>query len=228
MKILALDTSTSTCVVGISEDDHPLAETTFQAGRSSSAKLLPALQWLLEIVGLKTTDLDAFGIVLGPGSFTGLRVGLSTIKGMAWALKKPFVGINALDVLVHQVPEKERCLVPMLDARKGRVYGAVYQWTKTLETKILASDTNAVELISKVDQPVLCFGEGARTHEAELRKVFSEEKLKFAAPSTDIPHGATLCKLSYEKLLKEERLEIHSTQPIYLLSREANLGLYGD
>src|SRR5262249_7328147 len=148
MKILAIDTSSRCGVVGISEDGELLAEVMLRSQETHSARLLPSIEWVLRMSNLTLDDLDGFGVVTGPGSFTGLRVGLATIKGLAWAKKKPVVALHSLEVLVQPFVHTSRLIAPMLDARKGRVFAALYRWGDGKLNEVLApTDTEAKKVV---------------------------------------------------------------------------------
>ena len=127
MNLLAVDTSGPNGAVGLGIDGKTVAETLFSCHETYSARLLPVIDSILKENNLSVDVIDMFGVVIGPGSFTGLRVGLATIKGLAWANQKPMVGISSLEVLAHNLRNTRKPIIPMLDARKQRVYGAIYQ-----------------------------------------------------------------------------------------------------
>ena len=96
MKILAIDTSTPSGSIALLEDDQLIAESTTCIQKTHAERLLPSIKTLLDNIGTKLEDIDGFALAIGPGSFTGLRIGLSTIKGLAWSLKKKVVGFSTL------------------------------------------------------------------------------------------------------------------------------------
>jgi tRNA threonylcarbamoyladenosine biosynthesis protein TsaB len=224
MKVLAIDTATTCGVIGIGEHGRPVAEISLVSRENHSARLLPSVDWLLTMAGWKIEEIDGFGVTLGPGSFTGLRVGLSTIKGLAWALKKPVAGLNSLEVLACQVRAEREILVPMLDARKGRVYGAAYRWSEgSVETLLPPGDVPVSELISGLrGSSLLCFGEGARKYRAEIEAV-GRSDVAFAPPEYDLPRGATISRVTFEALSRSETLDIGPVEPTYLRASEAEL-----
>lgn len=131
MKILAIECSAETASAAITEDRELLGVYTKNAGRTHSEKLLPMIDELLCSYSLKIDDLDLLACTAGPGSFTGIRIGVSTIKGLAFAKNKPCIGISSLEALAYgfdSFPE-ECIIVPSIDARRGNVYNAVF-WQK--------------------------------------------------------------------------------------------------
>jgi len=162
MRILALDTATSACTVAVVEDDAPLAELTLQVPRAHSTRLMPLVAQAVAESGLAKTDLDALAVGVGPGSFTGLRIGLSTVKGLAFALGKPCVGVPTLKALAYGTGAQLGLVVPMLDAKRGEVFAAVYAAGD--------SDPNTwAELVPPCHIPVGELGERVQELRAGLR-----------------------------------------------------------
>jgi len=189
MNILCIDTSTSYGVLSLSENENTLAEISFSSNEMSSSKLLPTIEWLCKSAGVEFDAIDGFGITLGPGSFTGLRIGLATIKGFAWAKQKPVVGISPLEALAFPLKFSPFTIVPMMDARRGRVYGAGFRWNgKHLELVFPPSDLQAHVLVSKIDAPMICLGQGARKYKDEIMRNASAKHIQFAPLDCDIPH----------------------------------------
>ena len=129
MKVLGVDTATSGGGIGIIDDEKVLADYTFEAGDTPSATLILAIQAVLDQAGLDLAALDAIAVSLGPGSFTGVRVGLSAVKGLSLAGGMPVLGISTLDALASQLPRPRtpNLICPLIDARKGEVYAALYK-----------------------------------------------------------------------------------------------------
>src|SRR3989304_2738806 len=146
MKILAIDTSTPSESIALLEDDQLIAELTTCIQKTHAQRLLPSIKTLLDNIGTKPEHTDGFALAIGPGSFTGLRIGLSTIKGLAWSLNKKVAGISTLEALAMNLPYSDKPVFPMLDARKKEVYAAVYKCNKkygrTIRPEIRRSTTS--------------------------------------------------------------------------------------
>ncbi|TFG92965.1 MAG: tRNA (adenosine(37)-N6)-threonylcarbamoyltransferase complex dimerization subunit type 1 TsaB, partial [Syntrophobacterales bacterium] len=148
MITLAVDTSVTTTSVALLEEDDVQAELFLQTGRNHAEVLLPAIERLLASVGIEKSQIDLFAITVGPGSFTGLRVGVSTVKGLAFVLQKPVVSVCTLDALVMNVPHPDArvTICPMVDAGRGEVYTALYlpsgpdTYEKTLQECVVRPD----------------------------------------------------------------------------------------
>ena len=128
MKVLAIDTTSNVATAAVAEDDILLGERVLNYKRTHSQKLMPMISELLEELELKAEDIDVFAAANGPGSFTGLRIGVATIKALAHAADKPVVGVSTLAGLAYNLPYCEHIIVPIMDARRNRVYTASYIW----------------------------------------------------------------------------------------------------
>lgn len=126
MRILALETATAACTVAVTDGDEVRAELTLQVPRAHSTRLMPLIAQAIGESGIAKADLDAIAVGVGPGSFTGLRIGLATAKGLAFALNKPCVGVSTLKAMAYGTGAQMGLAVPMLDAKRGEVFAAVY------------------------------------------------------------------------------------------------------
>lgn len=148
MPVLGIDTATAACTVALVEESRIIAEYTVNDKKSHSRRLMPIIDAVLKEAGLKGQDLEALAVSLGPGSFTGLRIGLATAKGLALAWGKPVLGIPTLDGLAHSLPGTPHVLCPLLQARKGEFYWALYRWagpSLLRETDYCAGDLTQLE-----------------------------------------------------------------------------------
>lgn len=131
MKVLALDTSSIVASVAVMNDGILLGEYTLNHNKTHSQKLVPIIQQLLSDLELEPFDIDLFAVSKGPGSFTGLRIAITTAKAMAYALDKPIIGVPTLDILAHNISFCQHLICPIMDARNNRVYTALYKWILT-------------------------------------------------------------------------------------------------
>lgn len=129
MKILAVDTATKTCSICIADNEDLLAEISVNHGQTHSRRLMPMIDMLLGSCGFTPRGMDGIAVTIGPGSFTGLRIGLSTVKAVAFAASLPVAGVSTLEALAFQFPFASCPVCPMIDARKGEVYSALYSFT---------------------------------------------------------------------------------------------------
>ena len=121
MRVLAVDTATYSCSVAITDGDRLLSETTLVSGETHSRHLASLIEALTQTAGLSLEQMEGFAVSRGPGSFTGLRIGISTVKGLAVAGNRPMVGVSTLAALAWQVGPTDHLICPMIDARRDEV-----------------------------------------------------------------------------------------------------------
>lgn len=217
MRHLCVDTSGARTVLAIGEGTAAVGEAVL-TGDGHSEKLIDAIQGLLVARGWALADLDGYGIVLGPGSFTGLRVGLATLKGFGAALPRPTVGLDALDLLVAQAPAGLDAVAAVRHARKGKVFAAAYRragdgWTR------LAPPIETDPASFHAAHPVHAF-----VGDAPLRQPALFDGLPVAPGAEHHPSPATLCRAAYARHARGERLDLATVEPHYVSTLEFNPG----
>ncbi len=183
MTILAFDTASSSGAVALSREGVILAHTQLNIGLTHSEQLLPAVNDLMQLTGVSVNELDAIAITAGPGSFTGLRIGFSTAKGMALGLHKPLIPVPTLDVLAQNGAGVTGLIVPIMNARRQQVYTAVYR--SDGKCIVRESDYQAIALadlltaLKNVDgQPAIYFtGDGVDVFSEEVRQTLGSQAL---------------------------------------------------
>ena len=167
MRILSVDTSTAACSIVLSVDGRLEGEVNVESEETHSVRLLPGIETLLRSCGCGIKDVDVFAVVCGPGSFTGVRIGLTTIKGLAESLAKPTIPVTAFEAWVEKFPEQEGILVPVIDARRGEIYGAVYSRSGAATEVLSPGRVERVpELLASISHSQVCFvGGGAALYE---------------------------------------------------------------
>ncbi len=148
MKILAVDSTAITASVAITEDELLLAEYTIANGNTHSETLLPMIESALNILGLSVSDIDLFACSAGPGSFTGVRIGAATVKGLAFDSQKPCVAVSTLEALAYNLVGVKGLICPVMNARRSQVYTALFESDGEDLTRI--SDDSAIS-ISELD-----------------------------------------------------------------------------
>jgi tRNA threonylcarbamoyladenosine biosynthesis protein TsaB len=223
MKVLGVDTSTMTAGIGIVEDDEILVELKFSVKITYSEILLSCIDQALKNVGLTIDDLDGFAISIGPGSFTGLRIGLSTLKGLSFATGKPLASVPSLDALAYLSLYCQYPVVTMLDAKKDQVYAAIYE-TKEGELK-RESDYLVIDvedLAKRISRKTLFVGPGAKLYQRKLIELL-KDKAYFSQAEQSLPSGATVAFLGSKKLILNQFEDIVNLEPLYLRKSEAEL-----
>ena len=130
MRLIALDSSGLVASVAVVEDDLLIAEYTIQYKKTHSQTLLPMLDEIKKMIDLDFEQIDAIAVAAGPGSFTGLRIGSATAKGLAFAMEKPIVGVPTLDGLAYNLYGTDKIVCPIMDARRSQVYTGIYEFVK--------------------------------------------------------------------------------------------------
>ena len=224
MKVLGIDTSTSCGSVGLIDDDSFIAEYLLNIPVTHSERLLGAIELILRESRCVLEDLDGWAISLGPGSFTGLRIGVSTVKGLAFATRKPVAGVPTLDALAHLISPTPYLICPILDARKGEVYAAFYRYEKgdNLEKISPYQAIRPEELVRKIDEKVIFIGDGVRTYGDYLQKTLPSLST-FPPSPIHVLYGSIVAKLGLEFLRKGESLDLAAFTPIYVRSSEAEI-----
>ena len=231
MKILGVDTSTAVGSIGIIEDESVVAEYSLNIMAMHSARLMPAIDDMLKRAELTVRDIDAFAVAIGPGSFTGLRIGVATVKGLCYALNKPIVGIVTLDALAYNLRFVDKLICPILDARRGEVYSAVYRSGDGLlrQTDYLCTKIEA--LLEYLTEPTIFLGDGLPRYREIIVDTLKNNAI-IAEPLLGFCRGAVVALLGYARLSKGESDDYFSLTPFYIRRPEAEVkfeaGLLGN
>lgn len=165
MKILALESSAVACSVCLTEDEELIAEAYENSGLTHSVTLLPMAEEMLKNCGVKLEDVDVVAVAAGPGSFTGLRIGVSAAKGLAWTLDKPCAKVSTLEAMAWNLVGFEGNLCPVMDARRSQVYNALFSSDGQTVTRLTPdraiSLEELTEEVKKMDKPQVLVGDGA-------------------------------------------------------------------
>jgi tRNA threonylcarbamoyladenosine biosynthesis protein TsaB len=224
MKVLGIDTSTSCGSVGLIDDGEVISDYLLNIPVTHSERLLGAIEIVLREARWSIENLDGWAISLGPGSFTGLRIGVSTIKGLAFATGKPVAGVSTLDVLASQIAPTSHLICPILDARKKEVYTAFYRYEEDHSLKRL-SDDHAIrpeDLVKKIKVQTIFLGDGVKTYREFLMNNLPSLAI-FPPAILHVSHGSMVARLGAKLLQKGECLDISNFTPIYVRSSEAEI-----
>jgi len=224
MKILGIDTSTSCGSVGLIDGDSVIAEYLLDIPTTHSERLLNSIEYVLEQAGCSIETLDGWAISLGPGSFTGLRIGVSTIKGLAFATEKPVAGVPTLDALASNISPTPYLICPILDARKGEIYTSLYRFDDE-DTPVRISAYQAIrpeDLVKKIEEKTIFLGNGVPTYGDYLRNALPTLATFVPAP-LNLPYGSTVARLGLERIQRNEVLDLSTFTPIYIRASEAEI-----
>ncbi|RJQ78559.1 MAG: tRNA (adenosine(37)-N6)-threonylcarbamoyltransferase complex dimerization subunit type 1 TsaB [Desulfobacteraceae bacterium] len=224
MRILAVDTATEVCGVALWEDDHITAEIRMSQGKTHTQTIMTAIEAVLEKGRLAPNSLDAFVVTQGPGSFTGLRIGISTVKGLAAATGKPLVGISTLAVLAHQAPDGTPWVCPMIDARRREVYWSIYR--RQDNALVQAAPERAGKMADVRlggEGGCLFIGSGARLYAQALQERWPQAAHLADDKQHDLRPGV-LASLGAQRLGQGFTEDLHRFTPVYLRPSDAELG----
>jgi len=224
MKLLAIETSTMVGSIALISDHRLLAEYQMGIKATYSDALIPLIDNVLSNTRIPIQEIDGFALALGPGSFTALRIGLSIIKGLALATKKPLVGIPTLDSLAHNMCFSNFLICPVLDARKGEVYTAFYKREDGSTLKKLTPDrvVKPQRLLDEIHEEVIFLGDGSDVYrDIILRRL--KEKVLFAPLHLKYPKASSIAQLALEKFKDNEVMDIERITPVYVRPPEAEI-----
>jgi tRNA threonylcarbamoyladenosine biosynthesis protein TsaB len=222
LKLLTIDTSTSTCSVSLTIGERVVSECLLNLEKTPASRLLRLVDTALGEAGLGVTELDGIGVALGPGSFTGLRVGVATVKGLALAAGKPVVGFSSLAMLAMNLPWAAYPVCPMFDAKKKEIYTAVYTCREFPAPLIADCVVSPGDFLESLNGVTIFVGEGALAYR-ELIIARLGDKALFAPSSAQQPRasqGAVLARLAFAS---GEITPISALIPRYIRASEAEM-----
>ena len=218
MLILALDSTATVGSVALCRDDRPLAHFTLKNGNTHSETLLPMVKALFDVTGTTVEDVDLFACSAGPGSFTGVRIGVATIKGLAFGKNKCVLGVSALESMARaQLPHKG-LIVPAMDARRGEVYAAVFRAEGDTLTRLMPDSALPVAKLEAwlaaeaAGEELLAVGDGVPV----LEKGFGDRALTVAPAAIAEQHAIGVAKAALAAYREGARGTDRELAPLYL------------
>ena len=225
MLILGIETATQQVSVAIGGHEGVLGQFEVARGRRHAETLTPAIEFLCRQADIEIAEFGAIAVDIGPGLFTGMRVGLAAAKAIAQALRVPMIGISSLDLLAFPLRYADRTIAAVIDARKGELFYAFYRPVpggvqRVTEARVGKVDDLVGDLMAR-GQNVICVGDGALRYRDEidaesLRCEFAEQFLSF-------PSAAPLVQLAHAKALREDWVNPWEIQPLYLRAPDAQI-----
>lgn len=221
---LGIDTANTPLSVAIVKDGQLLAEENNAMAVNHSLRAMPAIEELFAKVGIAPTDVDAIAVSEGPGSYTGVRIGVTIAKTLAWTLGKPLYGLSSLKVLAANALYFEGLICPLVDARRGNVYGGAYRNTNGVLDTVIEDGHYAldelIQLLERHDEPVLFVGKDTVMHEQQLVEKLGSRAV-IAPLHFNLPRASSLI---YMASRAEQEPDIHAFVPEYrrLAEAEAN------
>ncbi|MCK5533894.1 tRNA (adenosine(37)-N6)-threonylcarbamoyltransferase complex dimerization subunit type 1 TsaB [bacterium] len=230
MKVLGIETTSKICSVAVLENENLAAEYILNIKGRHSEKLFSGLNKILTDLGIKIKDLEGIGVSIGPGSFTGIRVGISAVRGLAQALKIPIVGVSSLDILALSVFPCDFFVCPIIDALRKEVYTALYRTKvteKIMEYQLIKIEEllkNLYEFNQRHQGKILFVGDGVSLHR-EIIKNMLGKKAVFASFRNVFPTASNVAWLGKEELQRGKGKKYNKIFPLYIRRPTAELGL---
>lgn len=223
MLVLSVDSSYSTATCALIKDDKILAEINLNDKKQHSVILMRLIDSILKEYEIDINDIDAFIISRGPGSFTGLRIGMATLKGLAFASKKPLISVSTLDALAYNSISFQGIICPIMDALRDNIYTCLYKNENNNLTPLIKEQClNINELVTILKEqtlPIIFVGDGVAKH-----KEFLQENIpnSFFAPNhSNFPKASSVGELGIKKINDVVIENIDSINPIYLRKSQA-------
>lgn len=216
MIVLAIDSSSSAACAAVVTDGKLLCEYTQNQNKTHSVKMLPMVEQMLSDVGLTFSDIDVFACGIGPGSFTGVRIGAATLRGIADTLQKPCVAVNALEALGSAVKDFSRTVMPLIFARENECYTAAYENGKEILSPCVMTIEDIIEFAK--GKTVLFTGDGSEINHEKLEAL---PDAHFAGELHSIIRASVIADIAYNKALRNETGNSEVFAPMYLRKSQA-------
>lgn len=221
--ILALDACGRYCSAAVTQGPVVLGEQVLGGGRNHSELLLLMVDQLMAALDLRLSDMDLIAVTRGPGSFTGVRTGISTAQGLAFSLGKDLIGVSTLEVLAIQAGKRSGYVCPMIDARKKQVYTCLYDVSagmkKVMSDTVIAPD----EWLGTVPEGTTFIGDGAIFYRENIEKI-RDENFSILPPHMGIIRASTVAFAAADAYLQSNRNELAQISPEYLRPPDAVVG----
>ena len=221
---LAFDTSSKTIAVALLRDDIILYDAIINVDLNHSEVLLPAIDQVCRQTRIKISEIDLFACTIGPGSFTGLRIGVSTLKGLMLATGKPAVGISSLTALALNLGKSSKIICSVMDAGRGQVYTAYYRYNENGLLDQIGTDkaVDPREIIHNPEEEIIFVGDGAIKYAGIINNT-KNEKINIASAAQQYIRASSVGILGRDKYNRNELLNAETFGPIYLRSADARV-----
>ncbi len=224
MKILAVDTSSSVATVAVTDGTRLLGEYIINHKKTHSQKLMPMIDEIMRTLELSPTDIDIYAASIGPGSFTGLRIGITTIKALAFAAGKPVVGVPTLDALAYNTQSRGMLICPIMDARNNQVYTALYEFSGGVSTRLTdymgIHIAELVQIIKEKNRETVFTGDGIEVHWSFLENELGDRCI-FAPGNLQVSRASSVAYGAFLKASAGETQDNFDLLPFYLRQSQA-------
>ena len=223
--ILAIENSSMCGSVAIVSDGLCICEYSLSTNITHSKRLLAGIDLIMNESAIDWPQIDAIAISIGPGSFTGIRIGLTTVKGLVMATQKKIIGVNTLEGLASQLSGETGLICPIIDARKKEVYTGFYrnkEWTIDPVSKIISISPEI--LAENIKEPVVFIGDGCGLYKEVLLNILGENA-RFASREIFYPRAASIGMLAIKKYKMNDFLNPISASPLYIRKSDAEISI---
>lgn len=222
MRVLGLETSTQVGTVAVLDQNQVRGEISFLSTTTHSERILQNIDQVLRGADLSPADLEGVAVGLGPGSFTGLRIGLSTAKGLAYALGIPVAGIPTLEALANNAPFWPELICAILDARRGFVYGGLFKTIAGETLKRIERDEvrEVVPWVRSFGRRTLFVGDGGLTYREAIQEAMGA-RANFAHPEMMHPRGSIIARMGLMRIECQGGDDLDALEPLYIRRPEA-------
>lgn len=223
MKVLALETSGSNCSVALLDEEKVIADFNCNTGTTHSQNLMPMLEQVQKFSNISLDEIDYFACSVGPGSFTGLRIGIASVKGMALSLNKKVVAVPSLVGLAYNVPFFDGIICSVLDARNDNVYAALFEIKDRphmMGSYISESVTTLIDTLKNSNRNILFVGDGAISYKEVFEEEF-KEKAFFMPYHLNFQNAVSVAKAAIDKIKIGEIDDYNTITPLYLKKSQA-------
>jgi len=226
LKILGIDTSTKFCNLGLIEDENILIEYTINGlKKKHSSILVPAIKDLLKTIDLKIEEINGIAVSIGPGSFTGLRIGLGVAKGLCYARSLPLLGIPTLDAMAFPLKEIPSLICPVLESKKDEIYDVVFRGGDNLHRFMDYKCEDIQSLLARLSllkEKIIFLGDGIKKYRDIIKEKLGKDAL-FIDSQINLPIATNIAILGLNKLKKREEDDISTLSPFYLRKSQAEI-----
>ncbi len=222
MKVLAIDTATNVASVAVTENGKLIGEYTINNKKKHSQLIMVLIEKLLSDLSLSVSDIDLFAVANGPGSFTGLRIGVAAMKALAHSMSKPIVGVSTLEALAYSVPWCEHIIIPIMDARRDNVFTASYIWDDEFHALSDIESMTIQECVADCGEllDVLFIGDGVEVHRNYIKEQLGDRA--YFPPSALCETKASSVAMLAEEKFKSGNYDTYlSLKPLYLKKSQA-------
>lgn len=224
MKVLAIDTSSMVASCAIMDDQKLISEYILNHKRTHSQKIMPMIKEVLSSCELTPDDIDLYGVAKGPGSFTGLRIGISTIKALAHVNNKPVVGVSTLDALAFNIPFGDGIIVPIMDAKRDRVFTGMYKWENgnffVLEEQKVIEVDKLIEELKKRDEIIIFNGDGTLVYKERLLSSLGNRAI-ISSKAANMARASSVAELALAKAQEGKTENYIDLLPDYMRKSQA-------